>query len=483
MSKVLVIDIGTTRLKIACVDETGEIRNIVSSALPRKSPTEQSAECWFSETLRLIPELIDLESNNNFDAIALTGNMHALLTIDRNGEPIFDAWLWNDLRASKECEFLNREYRDVISEKFFNPAIPGFPLPKLLHLKNTEPSIFKSVWKILQPKDFIAFKLCREVFTDFTDASGTLMFNLTSKSWDKEFLAELGLSVSVLPDVVNSYEKIGNLREDIARITGLKPGIPVVIGAGDLATAALGSKVDNNTFVLVLGTAGQLLTTDSKLLDKLRGKIFTFLFVDLENYFYLGTVPAGGYSFDWFSRILTRDTSEVFKLAGESKEDMNLLYLPFIQGTGTPHMIYEPLGAFLNISDQDSEAEFCRALIEGAIFSLKESSNVIEAFTEEKDNLVLQSLAAKVPIIQDIALSLYESRNIYVSDQKEASIVGAAIVGTVGCGIYNDIRQAQANMVKVSKLNALNKGGESKILKRFEMFRNLSKILLTGRDR
>jgi len=477
MEKILVIDIGTTRLKVACVDENGTIENILSETLPKTSATEQEPNLWIDRTLKLISQLVQQRKKGVFSSIVLTGNMHSLLAIDKNGEPLFNAWLWNDLRAVKECEYLNSHYGEEIKSRFFNPIIPGFPLPKLLYLKKNDPEIFDSIWKILQPKDFIAFKLCGNVFTDFTDASGTLIFNLKNKSWDEEFLMELGFSPSILPEVVASYQKIGNLKDDVARSTGLKVGIPVIIGAGDLATASLGSKVNEDSLVLVLGTAGQVLTLDTNLINELEGKIFAFSYVDPEYYLYLGTIPAGGYSFEWFSKVWSMKIEEIFEQAKHSRKNLKLLYFPFIQGSGTPHMKYEPFGAFLNISDEDSTPEFCKALIEGVIFALKESSDTIEKFTKKKDILILQSLAAKVPLIQDIIFSLYNSKEIYLSNQKEASVIGAAILGAVGSGIYSSISQAQENMVSISNLDISNKGGEIEVLERFKEYERLSKIL------
>lgn len=477
MEKMLVIDIGTTRLKVASVNEKGEIENILSKNLPKTKSSEQNPKHWIGGTIELIKNLVEKEENSKYCSIALTGNMHALLALNKDGDALFDAWLWNDLRASEECEFLKKEFGEEIKERFFNPIIPGFPLPKLLYLKRTNPDVFESIYKILQPKDFVAFHLCGEIFTDFTDASGTLMFNMKNRAWDKKFLLDLNLNPSILPEVVPSYQKIGTLKKEIAKITGLNEGIPVVIGAGDLATASLGSNVNKETLVFVLGTAGQVLTVDRELSRELQDKIFAFLFVDPEYYLYLGTVPAGGYSFEWFSKVLSVDILEVFKRAENANSKSKLIYLPFIQGSGTPYMKYKPSGAFMNISDEDSSPEFCRALVEGVVFSLKESADILENLSR-KNRLILQSLASKVPLVKQIFLSLYsEEKELYLSNQKEASIVGAAILGTVGIGIYDSISKAQKNMISMKRSEHTTVKGGEKILERFEEYRKMVKIL------
>ena len=484
MEKILVIDVGTTRLKTAVLDEKGNILGFKSAYLSHSQAlTEQDPKEWFELTLKLLKEFNE-EFNGDYNVISVTGNMHALLPLDRTGSPLMNAWLWNDLRANQESKELKLMYEEEIFNRFYNPPIPGFTLTKLLHLRKKMPEVYKLIWKIVQPKDFIVYKLCGNLGTDPSDASGTLMFNMHKKKWDNEFLEKIGISSGILPDINGSYEIIGRVSEEAANVTGLLKGIPIVTGAGDLATASLGNGVNDSTFVFVIGTAGQIMTTSHLLSDKLKGKIFALCDVIPDSILYLGTIPAGGYSFEWFGNMNNFSKEKVIEYAGEAQMDTNILYLPFILGTGTPYMFYKACGGFHHISPSDSIKEFCQAIVEGIVFSLKESADIMSKYLGNRQRIILQSLAAKIPLIKNVISAIFPYK-ILVPESSESSIKGAAILGAVGISLYENISSAQKAMTKHESF--LKEGGDTyykkNILKRFQEYQNITKTLFQqGRD-
>jgi len=480
VEKILVIDVGTTRLKAAVLDGKGKILGFKSAYLSRsQTPTEQDPGQWYRSTLKLIKELNE-KFNGDYDAIFVTGNMHALLPLDKTGCPMMNAWLWNDLRANQESKELNSKYEEEIFDRFYNPPIPGFPLTKLLYLKKHLPEIYNSIWKIVQPKDFIVYKLCGNIGTDLTDASGTLMFNMHKKRWDNEFLEKVGLSSTILPGINKSCEIVGTVREDVANLSGLLKGIPIVTGAGDLATASLGNGVNDSTFVMVIGTAGQIMTTSHSLNKELKGKIFAFCDVIPDSILYLGTIPAGGYSFEWFGNMNSLSKETVIEYANKARANTNIVYLPFILGTGTPYMIYKACGGFHYISTNDSLKEYCRAITEGIVFSLKESADIMSEHLGKRQRIVLQSLAARIPLIRNIVSTIFPYKT-FIPETDESSIKGAAILGTVGISLYDSIPSAQKAMIRLKEF--FSKGGDKCILMRFRKYQNVTrKLFLQGRD-
>ncbi|TYB91680.1 MAG: hypothetical protein FXF54_08185 [Kosmotoga sp.] len=477
---ILVIDVGTTRVKVALVNETGEIKNFKSEFIEKENnQTEQNPIKWLQSVSRLSKKITE---NNQMDIVSVTGNMHALLPIDKTGEPLINALLWNDIRSQKSSKWLVGKYAKEISQRFFNPPIPGFPLSKLIQFREEYPDKYKKIYKLLQPKDFIVYKLTGKLSTDITDASGTLMFNMKNKKWDKEFLKKLNISEEILPDICKSQQIVGYVSEEGSKLTNINKGIPVVAGAGDLITASLGNGVDSETFVLVYGTAGQLLTTDSRLVESLSNKIFAFEYVIPNQFLYLGTVPAGGYSLDRFSELTKLSKEEIISKANKANNKSSLIYMPFTQGTGTPHMFYQPMGGFNGISSVDSINEYCQAVIEGPIFSLKESYEVITESLGRRKNLVAQSLAAKIPSIRRDIESLFDEE-VYIPETKESSIIGGAILGAVGLSRYKDITQAQRQMIKVKKIEKMEGGDKSKgITKRFSFYQNITGKLFSKKE-
>ena len=297
---IIAIDIGTSRIKTACFDESGNMSHLLSQRLDRaSSPGTQEAEEWFSVTAGLLREL-NSGLFSPADAVVLTGNMHALLGVDSSGVPVAPAVLWSDNSAAAESDELNLRYGDILLQKYGNSSIPVFTLPKIMRMKKLSPDLYRRTETFMQSKDFIAFRLTGKRITDPTDASGVLGMELKSNTWDRDFLSELNLDIEKFPEILPSSSMCGTVTAEAAQLTGLRQGTPVITGTGDLASAAIGSGVDSDTVSLTLGTAGQLLAVGKKGEGKaLAGKLFVFAHADTEQELYLGSVPSGGFSFEW----------------------------------------------------------------------------------------------------------------------------------------------------------------------------------------
>ena len=129
MSKILSIDIGTSRVKCALFDEAGAMSGLESLRLKRtESPDLQNAEEWFAVVCKLVKVSI-AKAGDDVEAVALTGNMHALLGVDATGRPVAPARLWSDNRAQRESDELNERFGKLLLEKFGNSSIPVFTLP------------------------------------------------------------------------------------------------------------------------------------------------------------------------------------------------------------------------------------------------------------------------------------------------------------------------------------------------------------------
>ena len=177
MAVFLCIDIGTSRVKTALIDDRGSMIAERSRRLDRaSSPDFQNAEEWYAITAELIR---DLPASPKPDAISLTGNMHALLPIDKDGIPLMDAELWCSNRAASESDLLNRRYAGEFLKRFGNVSTPVFSLPKILKLKQDQPDLYRKTVAFLQVKDYIALRLTGELTTEPTDATGILLCRLS----------------------------------------------------------------------------------------------------------------------------------------------------------------------------------------------------------------------------------------------------------------------------------------------------------------
>ncbi len=455
MTKIITIDIGTSRVKCALFDETGTMSVLESLRLKRtESPDVQDAEEWFAVVCKLL-KVVTAKAGGNLEAVALTGNMHALLGVDTWGKPVAVARLWSDNHAQRESDELNDRFGKLLLEKYGNSSIPVFTLPKIMQMKREQPELYSKSVKFLQSKEFIAYRLTGEMVTEPTDASGVLGMELTTRQWDDAFFQELGLDVGKMPDIVPSCSICGKVTPEAAALTGLRAGTPVVIGCGDLASAALGSGVDDETISLTLGTAGQLLATgapgDGR---KIAGRLFVFAHADPTRELYLGSVPAGGFALEWFANLHQLPMELFFKLAAQGVICENSpVFLPYVLGRGAPSMDYKPAGAWLGLSANNTLPELCAAAVLGALCPLRQCADLLEELTWKRKNVTLQALACRETAVRRLANALFHQRKL-IPENSEASLLGAAMLGFTGLGVYPDVRAALKSMVHMQAVDA-----------------------------
>ncbi len=452
MARIVSIDIGTSRIKVALFDETGNMSSLLSRRLDRAAaPDTQDAVQWFDVTAALLREL-NSAGREKVDAVVLTGNMHALLGVDRDGSPVAPAQLWSDGSAQEESDRLNTLFRDTLLERFGNASAPVFTLPKIMRMRKRTPELYAKTVKFLQSKDYIAYRLTGNFVTDPSDASGTLAMELDSKQWSAPLLDELRLDVGKLPDILPSAATCGRITAEAASLTGLAQGTPVITGAGDLASAAVGGGVNTSTLSLTLGTAGQLLGTGIPGCGrKLAGRLFVFAHADPAYELYLGSVPSGGFSFEWLARLHNISVDEFFHLAQQVPLTEELpLFLPYLLGRGAPYMDYTPCGAWLNLKASHTLAELCRAAVFGTLCPLRQCADLMEKLAGKRPNLVLQALACRENAVRISAGALFRQKKL-IPANSEASLLGGAVIAATALGIYPDLESAGGAMVKSSE--------------------------------
>ena len=469
MPNIIAIDIGTSRIKCAFFDEKGLMRNLLSRRLARAaSPNLQDALVWSRTTASLLRELT-AGQNLPADAVAVTGNMHALLSVDADGLPLAPAVLWSDNSASEESDFLNRRYGETLYEKFGNSSIPVFTLPKILRMKKESPALYEQTNKFLQSKDFISYFLTGHFVTDPSDASGTLLMELENSNWSDELLDDLELDSEKLPDILPSASICGKVTSEAAQQTGLREGTPVITGSGDLSSAAIGGGVNDETLSLTLGTAGQLLGSGAPGCGrKLAGKLFVFAHADPERELYLGSVPSGGFSFEWLARMHNLSVDDFFQLAEKSDLNAELpLFLPYLLGRGAPYMDYNANGAWLHLKASHTLSDLCLGAIFGTLCPLRQCADLLEKLAGARPKLMLQALATREKPVRECAAKLFLQQK-YLPENSEASLLGAAVIAMTALGVYPSVSEAGKAMVRGNVLaDAGQDASASKLYARF----------------
>ena len=236
MSYFLGVDIGTSGTKTLLIDADGTILAEATEAYPLSHPkplwSEQDPESWWKATVNTIKAVVKKAKVKASDvkAIGLSGQMHGSVFLDKNDKVIRPALLWNDQRTSAECEEIEKLAggRKKLIKMVANPAMTGFTAPKILWLRNNEPKNFARTKKILLPKDDVRRRLTGDYATDVSDASGTLLLDVTKRDWSKPLLKKLDLDPSLLPTCFGSEAVTGTLTAAAAKQLGLTTDLSLI---------------------------------------------------------------------------------------------------------------------------------------------------------------------------------------------------------------------------------------------------------------
>jgi xylulokinase len=343
-----------------------------------------------------------------------------------------------------------------------NPALTGFSAPKLLWVRDNEPRIFERAAQFLLPKDFVRFRLTGEFATDVSDASGTLLFDVTHRRWSQEILSALKLDSSLLPRAYESPEVTGEVTRETAVLTGLAAGTPVVGGGGDQAASAVG-----NGIVLpgltsaTLGTSGVIFAyTDAPKLDP-RGRIHTFCHAVPGKWHVMGVTQGAGLSLRWFrdnfgasehwyARHTERDAYDLIINEAEKipPGSDGLLWLPYLMGERTPHLDALARGMLFGVTAAHTRAHVIRAILEGVAFSLRDS---LEIFKEQEipvEVIRASGGGSRNFTWRQIQADIY-GKELVTLRTSEGSAFGAALLGGTGAKIFSSVEEAARETIEV----------------------------------
>lgn len=448
------IDLGTSAVKLILMDECGKIEKIVSKEYPLYFPnpgwSEQKPEDWYEQVMAGLKELVSDCDKSKVAGISFGGQMHGLVILDKDDNVIRPAILWNDGRTVKECDYLNNVIgKDKLSQYTANISFTGFTAPKILWVKNNEPENFAKIAKIMLPKDYIAYKLTGVHCTDVSDASGMLLLDVKNRCWSKEMCEICDVKESQLPKLFESYEKVGLVKEDIAKELGLSSNVVVAAGAGDNAAAAVGTgTVGDGMCNISLGTSGTVFIASKKFgVDKFNA-LHSFDHADGAYHLMGCMLSAASCNKWWMDEIIgTKD------YAAEQKEINKLghnhvYFLPYLMGERSPHNDPDARGTFIGMTMDTTRADMTQAVLEGVAFALRDSLEVAKELGIDIKRTKICGGGAKSPLWKKIIANVL-GIDVDVLKSEEGPSMGGAMLAMVACGEYKSVEDAAVKLVEV----------------------------------
>lgn len=444
----LTLDIGTTNWKAVVFSQ--DFRPLCSVKRPAHCvdggdglPYYDPGEVW-DTIVQMISQIGMHYPLNELKAVCVTSMGEAVVPVGKNGEPAFPIIPWFDTRSLSQAQLIKET---IGVERVFQitGADTGaiFSLPKMLWIRDNYPDVFESSVKWLQMTDYVNYRLCGRIATDYSMACRTLAFDLRSCVWSEELLKPFGLSVDLFPEVVPSGSVIGTVTEETARQAGLPQGLPVVMGGHDHPVASIaGCAFRKNIVFDSSGTAEPFMhISDSgePLNKKLLGQRCTRhplpdRFIDW------GGIVSSGVSVDWaVARFASYHDFTVEQASGSYDEIFGsaaslppgsdgLMFHPALRGSGAPLWDARSRGALLGLTSEHNSRHILRAVLEGLCYQSRRLVNMHEEISEcSIDTIRCMGGGARISLWQQIKADVTGCQ-VQAGRMTDATPMGAAIL-------------------------------------------------------
>src|SRR6056297_76396 len=259
---ILCYDHGTSGMKTALVSTKGKVVDFTVDEYklyhPEAGAAEQIPDEWWEALVNTTRRLLKKKNVPLNDIIACTtsNQMDGTIPIDKNGKVLHNCITWMDTRGAEETKRVCGGLLEISGYGWTNllkwiPKTGGAPglsgkdiLGHILWLKKEKPSIYEKTYKFLDCKDYLNYRLTGKIGTSYD--CGILTWVVNDKDpnniyYDEKLIKKTNIDVEKLPDLYPATHNLGKLKPEIIKELNLHENCDVIMGAGDIATAAVGS--------------------------------------------------------------------------------------------------------------------------------------------------------------------------------------------------------------------------------------------------
>ena len=378
MSSFAGIDLGSSGIKIALVDEEGTCLATASRRsqvdIPRPGWSQQDPEQWWALTKDIFDELAagHPEIMAGLSGVSLSGHMLGQVLLDENDRPTTPCMLWNDQRSLAECDELLERVPDIGWRTNGQPD-PGLTAPKLLWLAKHDQKALQDATVLMLPKDYVRLKLTGERASEITDASGTMMLDCATGTWDDALVEAAGWERGKLPHLLHSFDPAGQLRPELCRRWSTPRTVKVAAGCGDNYAGALGvGAASPGRAALSIGTSGVLSAVDGTFRPAPNHAILTTPHAAPGTFLSMAVVMSATQSLDWLSRLARLPAGDLAEMAEHRIASVGVagrpIARPSITGVRTPDNRPDASAFFSGITAAHAIADIAFSVLEGVAF-------------------------------------------------------------------------------------------------------------------
>jgi xylulokinase len=439
---ILASDFGTGSCKTVLVDHNGLViaaaTNEYLMRLPQPGWFEQDSQDWLVALGKTVHAVLNQSNTSPADIVAfgLDGVTHNVVLLDEHGHPLRPCITFYDTRSSPESEEIKQKWGKTIFQRTCNSVTPVWTWPQLLWIKRHEADVWAKTRKILCQKDYIRNYIAPSLVTDLIDAEGTLLFDPFQNVWIEDFIRDLDIPATLLPEVVAPTTVVGMIDRNGAELTGLQLGTPVVAGTTDTVAEVLGAgALRPGHGTVKLASVGRITSVSTSPTN--HPQLLNYRHV-IDDLWYPGTATKFATSaFRWLRDAVWNGASydEMSAVATSAPAGCKgLLFHPHLEGEWVPFWDDNLRGDFLGLTVRHGREHLTRAVMEGVAFALRSGLDYASSLDLSFDDIRLIGQGGRSSVWKQIIADTL-NRKIIIPAEKDAAF-GTALVTGMGMDFF-----------------------------------------------
>jgi xylulokinase len=475
--KIAGLDIGTTGCKLTVFDENGSYLGKAYRDYPVKrqvSGHEIDVSAMMESVFAVIGEMA--ARYPDIAGVGVTSFGEAFVMANGAGEPLHNAMLYTDPRGAEECAELTKTLgADHIAQITGLAPHEMYSIAKMMWLKRRRPEVYAAAKRIHLIEDFVVWHLTRKAQIDYSLASRTMAFDIHTLAWSGEIFGAAGIDMSLMSEPVPTGTGAGRITPAAARRTGLNPGCVIVSVSHDQVSAAVGAGAfDGSVAVDGAGTVECL----TPIYDRIpaigtmaKGFFSVVPYVLPGKYVAYAFSYTGGALIQWAMETFGKgETNESMENAYGRSEPTGLLVLPHFAGAATPYMDTGSRGAILGLTTATTAADIYRACMEGVAYEMRVNYEALQGSGIRFEKLNATGGGARSRLWMQMKADVL---NLPITALKtvDAGTVGSAMLTGVAVGLFSDLNEAAAHMVREMETYCPREEMHEKYMKIYERYK------------
>lgn len=453
------IDNGGTVCKVALYDNKGNAVALASRKVemiyPAPGHTEKDMTEFWNANVEAIAEVVKNSGINPSEiaGIAPTGHGNGMFLVDDEGNSVGNGIISTDSRAKK---WVDRWYSDGTFEKINKMTLQSIwaaqPVSLLNWFRENRPEALEKTRWVLMCKDYIRFKLTGEAYAEITDYSGTNLVNVVKADYDDELLKAFDIVEykRMFPPLRQSTDVCGRITAEVASLTGLAEGTPVMGGFFDIDACAIATGLTDDKDISIIAGTWSINQFISKTPVGSQELFMTSIY-GIPGFWLVSESSATSASnLEWFMKNLMADAdyATVNKaVASIRPEDSDVIFFPFLFASSVGDLP----SCFIGLKGWHTREHMVRAVYEGIVFGHKIHLDRLLQYRGPVRSVRISGGASKSDVWVQMFADILQMP-IEITEAEEIGTLGAAIGAAVGAGEYPDFVKATEAMVRVTKI-------------------------------